>query len=557
MMLLRRLFVLGVTSLLVGCGARVRPVASVPPPPSLPVPVQDVVTLPAQSVTLAVDPTTVAIASAESEFIAGEKELKLGHREAARARFDAAVDVLLAAPGGARRDARMQAAYDRLIDRIGAYESDELRAGDGFAEPRSEPAAIDTLLAAGAAGSPTAPTRTTAELVADDLERTPHDLPIQVNDKVLRYVELFQGNLRNFIEGGLERGARYLPMIQDVFHAEGLPLDLAYVPLIESAFKPTALSKAAAKGMWQFGAATGLEAGLEQNWFLDERSDPEKATKAAAEYLKTLHKMFDSDWNIALAAYNAGMGRVQRAMKLARMDDYWKLTATSRYLPRETREYVPMILAAILIARNPVQYGFEIKMIEPLAYDTVKVPDALRLETVAEWIDVAVSEIQALNPELRRGMTPNREHELKVPAGTASMVERKLATASPSVFASASFKFHTVKKGETLATIARHYKTTRARLASANDVKATSRVRPGTELRVPLAPAAALASRAAAPKATTVASATDGTATYRVKRGDTLSAIARQFDTSVESLKKLNKLSSDALDVGDRLTVPR
>jgi membrane-bound lytic murein transglycosylase D len=557
MMLLRRLLVLGVTSLLVGCGARVRPVASAPPPPSLPVSVQDFVPIPAQPITLSVDPTTLAISHAESELAAGEKELKLGHREAARARFDAAVDVLLAMPGGARRDARLQTAYDRLIDRIGAHESEELRAGDGFNEPAGEPAAIDNLLAVGAAGRPAVPARTTAELVADDLERTPHDLPITVNDKVLSYVELFQGRLRNFIEDGLERGARYLPMIQDVFHAEGVPLDLAFVPLIESAFKPTALSKAAAKGMWQFGAATGREAGLEQSWFLDERSDPEKATKAAAEYLKTLYTMFDNDWNIALAAYNAGMGRVDRAMKLARTDDYWKLTSTSRYLPRETREYVPMILASILIARNPVQYGFEIKMVEPLAYDVVKVPDALRLETVAEWLDVAVDQIKSLNPELRRGMTPNREHELKVPAGTAPQVERKLAAASPSVFASASFRFHTVKKGETLATIARNYKMTRAKLASANDLKTTSKVRTGTQLMVPITPTAVLASRPSASKTPTVASASTGTTSYRVRSGDTLSRIARQFDTSVESLKKLNKLSSDALDVGDRLMVPR
>lgn len=556
MMLLRRLLFLGVSSLLVGCGAHVRPVS--PSPPSYSLPIQEFAGISTPSIVLSVDPTTATIARAESEFAAGKKELALGHREAARARFDAAVDVLLKVPGGARRDARLQAAYDRLVDRIGAYESEELRAGDGFSEVRSEPAAIDNLLDEGAAARPV-PARTTAEMVADDLETTPHDVPIPVNDKVLSYVELFQGRLRTFVEDGLARGARYLPMIQDVFHAEGVPLDLAFVPLIESAFKSTALSRAAAKGMWQFGAATGLEAGLQQNWFLDERSDPEKATRAAAQYLKTLYAMFGNDWNIALAAYNAGMGRVQRAMNLARTDDYWKLTATSRYLPRETREYVPMILAAIVIARNPIQYGFKIHMVEPLAYDTVKVPDALRLETVAEWIDVPVGDVQSLNPELQRGMTPLGVHDLKVPAGTGAVVERHLAAASPSVFASASLKFHPVKKGETLATIARRYKVTRAKLAAANNLKPTSRVRTGATLMVPMAPASALASRPDSPSPNAVASAavSNGTSTYRVRPGDTLSRIARQFDTSVESLKRLNRLSSDALGVGDRLTVPR
>jgi membrane-bound lytic murein transglycosylase D len=563
MMKLRRLLVLGVTSLLVGCGANVRPATAPPSSVSLPFPVQDFTALNVPKAALSVDPTAAAIAIAEAEFAAGERQLALGHREAARDRFDAAVDGLLSMPGGARRDARLEAAYDRLIDRIGAYEIEELRAGDGFSESRSEPAVIDNLLAASTTGTPVAPRKTTAELVADDLDQTPHDIPIKINDKVLGYVERFQGNLRNFIEDGLQRGAQYLPMIQDVFQAEGVPLDLAFVPLIESAFKPTALSRAAAKGMWQFGAATGREAGLEQNWFLDERSDPEKATLAAAQYLKTLHKMFDRDWDMALAAYNAGMGRVQRAAKLARTDDYWTLTSTNRYLPRETREYVPMILAAIVIARNPVQYGFEINLVEPLAYDTVKVPDALRLETVAEWIDVPVERIKSLNPELRRGMTPIGQHELKVPAGTSPVVERQLASASPSVFASASFLFHTVKKGETLTTIARRYKLARVKLADANDLKTTARVSTGTRLMVPTTPAPALASRAKAPKPTAVASAavasngTSGTSTYRVKPGDTLYRIARQFDTSVASLKKMNRLSSDALDIGDRLTVPR
>ena len=338
--MLRRLFVLGTTGLLVGCGAHLRPDS---PPAPAPLPVRAFHGLAASRVQLTLDPTLTAIASAESEFATGEAELKLGHQTAARERFDAAIDTLLAVPGGARSDPRLQAEFDTLLDRIGAHESLELRAGDGFAEAGSEPAAIDDLLAYGSAERAAVPAPTTAELVAADLARTPHDIPIQINDRVLSYVELFQGQLRSFVEDGLERGARYLPMIQDVFHAEGLPLDLAYVPLIESAFKPTALSKASAKGMWQFEAETAREAGLEQTWFLDERADPEKATRAAAQYLKTLRDMFSGDWNLALAAYNAGMGRVQRAMKQAHEDDFWALSASSRYLPRETREYVPMI----------------------------------------------------------------------------------------------------------------------------------------------------------------------------------------------------------------------
>src|SRR6202008_3405879 len=158
---------------------------------------------------------------------------------------------------------------------------------------------------------------------------------------------------------GMKRGGKYLPMIQGVFRAEGLPVELAYVPLVESAFKPNALSRAKAKGVWQFMAGTAAENGLRRDWYIDERSDPEKATVAAAKYLLTLAKIFGGDWHLALASYNGGPGRVQHAIKLGGVDEFWKLSAKPRLLPRETRKYVPMILAAIIIARNPAQYGFD------------------------------------------------------------------------------------------------------------------------------------------------------------------------------------------------------
>ena len=183
------------------------------------------------------------------------------------------------------------------------------------------------------------------------------------------------------------------------------------------------------------------------------------------------------------------------------------------------------------------------------------VPDALRLETVAEWLELPVEQIRALNPELRRGMTPVGEHELKVPVGEAPIVERKLAAAPPSVFASASFRFHTVKRGETLLSVARRYKTTTTKLAAANDIRRTSRLRPGAMLMVPISPSSTMASRSrTSSEPTRVASVARG-ASYRVRPGDTLSRIARQFDTSVENLKALNRLSSDSITAGDRLTV--
>ena len=189
--------------------------------------------------------------------------------------------------------------------------------GDGFSEKPSEPATIDELLALSLFDKP-APTAELTQAVKSDLESTSHDVPIPLNARVLSYIELFQGRLRTFISEGLARGSKYLPMIQNVFRAEGLPLDLAYVPLVESAFKPNALSRASARGVWQFMRGTALDNGLRHDWYVDERSDPEKATMAAAKYLKTLRSMFGGDWHLALASYNGGPGRVQRAMRAVR-----------------------------------------------------------------------------------------------------------------------------------------------------------------------------------------------------------------------------------------------
>ena len=551
---LPRLLVCSLAALAVGCGARTEPVATVVPPP---LPVQSVAPAPVaqEQRSLPPDPLAPVLAKVEQEFNAGQRELLAGRVVRAREHFDAAVDVLLSQPEGARADARVSAEYERLLDRISALELQALREGDGFTEAQSEPAAIDELLTAAVVERPK-PALTTEETVLADLERTPHDLEIPVNDRVLSFVELFQGRLHDFMEAGLQRGLRHLPMIRQIFEEEGLPLDLAYVPLVESAFKTNALSRASARGMWQFMLGTGQEHGLDQNWFIDERSDPEKSTRAAAQYLKTLNGMFDGDWNLALASYNAGPGRLQGAARRARTTDYWKITATSRYLPRETREYVPMIMAAIIIAANPTLYGFEVGAADPLAYEVVTIPNALDLKIIAEWANVSVDHLRELNPELRRTTTPMGEHELKVPLGTAATVQSKLATADPLFVA---FNFHTVKRGETLTTIARRYKVTVSELRQANDLSSRARVRLNQSLMIPQRPAAGLPTPTVA-RATTNAPAAPratGPITYQVRRGDTLFSIARQFSTTVDVIKQLNRLRSDRINIGDRLTVRR
>src|SRR5262249_27845823 len=467
---------------------------------------------------------------------------------------------------GARTEPRIREHFDRLVDRISTYEVRALATGDGFTEKKYEPATIDELLALSTTiGTPSA-TPELKDAVQSDLQTANHDIPIPLNQRVLSYIELFQGRLHEFIEEGMRRGSKYLPMIQNVFRAEGLPLDLAYVPLVESAFKPNALSRAKAKGVWQFMTGTALENGLRRDWYIDERSDPEKATVAAAKYLGTLSRIFDGDWHLALASYNGGPGRLQRAMKRTSVDDFWKLAAKPKVLPRETREYVPMILAAIVIARNPAQYGFDFEAEKGVPSDRVTRPRPVDLRRIAEWTNSSIDEIQALNPELRRWTTPvgDAQYELKVPAGSADAVTSKLLDA-PQVDL-ASLKFYTVKKGDTLPLIARKLKVSKADLAEANYLKVTARVTAGQKLMVPHEATVLMAATAdrAVPAAESrkiveesgqLAQAAETSnrikVSYQVKRGDTLASIARVHKTTVASLKSWNPvLANDQLMAG-------
>lgn len=557
-------------SLSTACGGAKTPVRVTVTPPA---PVVEVVRAPEPIP--APDPIADLIAESQRYFAAGEHELGLGHLEQARASFDLAIEVLLKSPYGARTETRMRSHFDQLVERISAHEMMALAQGDGFVEKKSEPASIDRLLAISTFDPPAA-TAATETTVASDLSQTSHDVDIPLNRKVLSYIELFQGNLREFISEGLQRGVKYLPMIQEEFRAQGLPLDLAYIPLIESAFKNTARSRAKAQGMWQFMSYTGREHGLTLDWYVDERSDPEKATKAAAQYLKTLGRMFNNDWHLAMASYNGGPGRVQRAIRRSGNRDFWALTATSKYLPRETREYVPMILAAIVIAKNPTQYGFNVEPQMPLVYEKVQVSDPIDLRLVAEWTNAPIDVIEGLNPELRRWTTPVRspQYELKLPVGTGDAFRTRLAE-TPADGLNA-FQWHSVKRGETLLSISRKLKVRQADLAEANSLTMRSRVQVGQQLIIPRAPTTLLAARPENPAPETVLAESRPVVSqkamlaaapaeplepqrivHRVKRGDTLFSIAKLYNTTVASLKSWNTrtIRGNRINIGDRLTI--
>ncbi len=556
-------------SLLTGCAGRTsRPAATAPalvqPPAPLPAPPPP-----------PPDPIAQLIEASQEQFEKGEAELQLGHLDKAKAAFNAALDLLLESPKGGRSNPRLQEHFDRLVDRISSYEIRALAKGDGFTEQPSEPASIDRLLDMPVADAPAAPAELKAT-VEKDLERTTHDIPIPLNSKVLSYIDVFQGRLRDWFQVAMQRGLKYLPMIQATLEKEGLPLDLAFVPLVESAFQTNALSRAKAKGIWQFVAATGKLHGLRTDWYVDERSDPEKATVAAAKYLEELRDAFKGDWHLAMASYNTGPGYVLQAIRRKGVADFWALAEKGRYLVRETREYVPMILAAIVVGRNPSQYGFSFEPVAQPQYDVVKVTGPVDLRRVAEWTQSTVDIIRELNPELRRLTTPvgatgyPEGYPLHVPIGSGDALQVKLAEAAPEELT--TLQWYTVKRGESLTSIANKLVVRRADLAEANYLTLKSAVAPGRKLVVPRAPTALLAAQPARPAAGTDARPAVATSqaapsesvassgepqptTYVVKRGDTLFSIAATFRTTVESLKSLNRLRGDLIAPGDKLTV--
>jgi membrane-bound lytic murein transglycosylase D len=351
------------------------------------------------------------------------------------------------------------------------------------------------------------------------------------------------------------------------------------VPLVESAFKNSALSRAKARGMWQFMSGTGIEQGLQYDWYIDERADPVKATRAAAKYLRVLYNQF-GDWHLALASYNGGPGRVQRSMKRSGKDDFWDISSTSRFLPRETRNYVPLILAAIIVARNPVQYGLELSPVVEPPTDVVRLNAPADLRRIAEWIDVPVQVLQDMNPELRRWTTPVRmtDYDLTVPMGTAEVLSARLADTTPEELA--PLNRYTVRKGETIATIARKLKVKRADLAQANYLSERARIGVGQQLVIPRAPTlllaasersedapepvrtadtgraggdAVVAMAAAAPARRTAVEPTR--VVHRVKRGETLFSIAQKYNTSVAAVRQSNKLRNNTIKIDQRLTI--
>ncbi len=311
------------------------------------------------------------------------------------------------------------------------------------------------------------------------------DIPIVINEKVEWFIQCFQTTKRDKFVTWLARSGRYIPVMRKLLKEHGLPEDLVYMAFIESGFDPYAYSRSKAVGPWQFIYLTGKRYGLRVNWWVDERRDPEKSTIAAAKYLKDLYVTF-ACWYLAAAGYNAGEYKIVKAMKRYRTEDFWKLTKV-RYLNRETKDYVPLMIAAALVAKDPEKYGFtDVEYEKPLRYEKVKVPELTGLTVVAKACEVSLDEIKDLNPELRRGVTPpyENEYEIKIPSGRKDLFEVTFQILQ--AFEKFEFKTHVVKKGETLRGIARLYRVDLDPLLEINHLTKTASVSKGTILSIPI-----------------------------------------------------------------------
>ena len=304
------------------------------------------------------------------------------------------------------------------------------------------------------------------DIVAAAEADTVFDFPIDLNDKVLTWVGAFSGRIKGTIEASLTRGTRYIPMIRQILAEEGVPLDLAYLPIVESGFRNEARSWAKAVGMWQFISSTGRLYGLRQDAWIDERRDPAKSTRAAARYLKYLYGLTD-DWYLALVGYNAGPGTVRRAVDGTDSRNFWD-HARSKYLWNDTKNYVPQLCAAILVGKHPERFGMEVAQLEPLAYETVEVGKSVGLRELSIRAGLDPDELTGLNPELVRRTTPPRSHHLKVPVGKSGDVTGAL-TAIPAA-ERLEFRSYKIAKGDTLAKVAARFRTTPESLLDYNNI---------------------------------------------------------------------------------------
>jgi membrane-bound lytic murein transglycosylase D len=514
------------------------------------------------------------IAKSEDHFRKGKLNLEDNKREQARDEFDKAVDTILESGFDVRASQKLQTYYLELVERIYreevplqvpaipqnnaaqnvvAQNTQEQKTPQveiiGFRNQKFEPSPLDEL-------SKLVLTEDESRVSGEDLaalEQSKQNVNFgfTLNPLIQGYINYYQGRGRSTMENGLRRSGQFMKLARKIFAEEGVPLDVTWLGQVESAWKPKALSWASASGLWQFVPATGRTYQLRQTAYIDERNSYEQATRASARYLKDLSKRYNGNWELAMAAYNTGAGNVDRAIARAGTANFWMIYP---YIAQETRNYVPNILAVILIAKNPEKYGFKgIKPDSPMAYDVVQVPTATSLQLVADATDTGLEAIRSLNPELKRDITPRGDtYNVRIPAGRANQFASVLKRVAPDKRESA--RVISVAPGEDLQNVASRTGVSVAQLQAMNggvDLKSTTKlVVPNSGVKLTRWVREKSAADTSASPAATLTK-------YRARKGDTLSKIAASRNLDPNDLARLNGITADTeLRAGQEVKLP-
>lgn len=471
------------------------------------------------------------IDAVEVAYQSGVTHYHAGKLQTAKADFDRAVDMMLTSRFDLHSEPQLRDEFDHVLDAVNTLELEALKQGNGFS-PKLEPAPVDI---ANDVTFPVDPT-VKAQAIAE-LKTTVSDLPLVINDPVAGYLSYFSSKGRGTMMRSLERAGRYHAMIARVLAEEKVPQDLIYQAVAESGFQPQAVNAhSGAGGMWQFMPYGTY--GLNRNGWYDERFDPEKSTHAYARYMKTLYDQL-GDWYLAMAAYDWGPGNVQKAVQRTGYADFWELYRRNA-LPQETKNYVPIIIAAALMAKNPAQYGLQsLAPDPPLLVDTVTTDYSVDLRLVSDLVGAPVQEIADLNPSLLRMSTPSdAPFDLHLPAGTKELFDKRIAEIPADK--RNQWRFHKVVPGESLQTVARDYHVTAAEIEFVNQLEAGDDLSSTDSLIIPVPP---------------VASSKARLTLYKVEHGDTLVTVADRFNVTVQQLRRWNHLGTARLEPGRRLYV--
>ena len=474
--------------------------------------------------TPASDPVGDLIARVEKDYQAGLGAYQAGQTDVAKQDFDNAFNALLGSNLDVRSDDRLEKEFDRIVEGVNHLDLGGL-ASDSEAQ-KSEPAPIDETNGITPSADPNVRAKAQAEI-----KSTHSDLPLMMTDQVAGYISYFSNRGRGNFERAFARSGRYHDMMVSILKEEGVPQDLIYLAQAESGFHPLAVSRAGARGIWQFMGSRARGYGLQRSLWVDDRQDPEKSTRAAARHLKDLYGQF-GDWYLAMAAYNSGPGTVQAAVRRTGYADFWELYRRN-VLPKETRNYVPIILAVTIVTKNLSQYGFDdVSMDEPAAYDAVTISYPVDLRLVAECVNATFAQLQELNPSLLRLTTPKEgTFELHLPVGTKAQYQTVIAAIPNDM--RLWWRYYKVQPGDTLASLARSYRITAKSIATANHLDGTE-LEAGARVIVPVAPGKH-------PLSDTATYAHRITR-YKVRKGDTIETVAENFGVPARMLHRWNGL---------------